>query len=265
MQERCAVCGLKFERDGFKKWSPLPDVRLGWRVNPTSLMWASAARAIRSPTPFDRDVVEVVGGAAFLTGNKSFDAESVDAFEIGYRTQPLQTLSVSVSTFFNHYDDLRSIEVDPESGFLPLRWGNGMHGQTYGAEAWGNWQVANWWRLSPGVRVLRKDLAFDDTSSRIGGYVQSGNDPKTHALLTSAMDLGPRTRFNTTLRYISALPNPHLGGNAELGASLQVQLTPVVELSLTGLNLLDDRHLEYPAPAGEYVQRALFAQLRCRF
>src|SRR6478672_1383949 len=30
-------------------------------------LWAAASRAIRAPTPFDRDVVERVGGVTFLT------------------------------------------------------------------------------------------------------------------------------------------------------------------------------------------------------
>lgn len=259
------TAGLKFERDGFGRWSPLPDLRLAWRVTPTTLMWTSASRAIRSPTPFDRDVIEVLGGTTFLVGNGSFDPERVDAIEIGMRMQPSPTLSASTSFFFNRYDDLRSIELDPDSGFLPLRWGNGMHGRTYGLEAWGNWQVASWWRLSPGLRILRKDLAFDDHSSGLAGYRQSGNDPKSHALLTSAMDLGPRIRLNATFRYVGTLPSPRLDDHSELGASLQFQFSRSVELAVTGLNLLSERHAEYPAPSGEYIRRAVLAQIKCRF
>jgi iron complex outermembrane recepter protein len=256
--------GLKFERDGFGKWSPLPDLRVGWRISPTSLLWAAAARAIRSPTPFDRDVVEILGDTVFLVGNGSFDPERVDTLELGFRAQPWPNLSGSTSVFYNRYEDLRSIELDPASGFLPLRWGNGMHGRTYGLEAWGHWQVRRWWRVSPGIRILRKDLAFDESSSGLVGYRQSGNDPKTHALLTSAMDLGAHVRFNATFRYVGTLPSPRLDDHTELSAALQWQVRPSIELSVTGLNLMSDRHLEYPAPSGAYIQRAVFFQVEWR-
>ena len=255
--------GLKLERDGYGHWSPLPDLRAGLRVGRTGLLWASATRAVRAPTPFDRDVREILGGQLFLVGNKDFDSEKVDAFEIGYRARPLDVLSLSMAVFFNRYDDLRTIEFDPDT-LLPLRWDNRMHGRSYGAEGWANWQVTSWWRLSPGVRVMRKDLAFDEDSSRLLGYAQAGNDPKAHALLTSAMDLGPRLRLNLNLRHVAALPSPRLEADTELGASLQYQLTPRLTASLTGFNLLDDRHLEYPAPSGEYIERSVLVQLTWR-
>ncbi len=52
----------------------------------------------------------MVGDIVFLTGNRDFDPERVDAYQFGYRVQPLSSLSLSVSTFYNRYNDLRSIE-----------------------------------------------------------------------------------------------------------------------------------------------------------
>jgi iron complex outermembrane receptor protein len=256
--------GLKMERDSFSGWNPLPDLRLSWRVSDRSLWWLAASRAIRSPTPFDRDVIERVNGIEFIVGNDSFAPEQVDAFELGYRTQPMSTLSLSASVFYSLYDDLRTIE--PTSGtVLPLRWDNLMDGDTYGLEAWAKWQVTHWWRIAPGVRLLRKRLDFKPGASELLGLHQSGNDPKSQALLTSSMDLGPAVTFDATLRYVDDLPQPQLDSYYELNASLSLHVWRSLDLSFSGFNLLDSRHLEYPAPSGRYVERSVLAQARWRF
>lgn len=258
------TAGLKLEHDSFSGWNPLPDLRLAWRVTEESLLWASASRAIRSPTPFDRDVVEKVGTLVFLTGNPSFDPERVDAFELGYRGQPHAKLSLSASVFYNVYDDLRTIEPAGGGVFLPLKWGNRMEGESYGLEAWMKWQAADWWRLAPGVRLLRKRLEFESGASEILGLGQSGNDPEAQALLTSSMNLGPRVTFDATLRFVDSLPEPELDSYYELNASARWYASAQLEISLTGFNLLDSSHQEYPSPAGVFIRRGVFAEVRWR-
>jgi iron complex outermembrane recepter protein len=256
--------GLKMERDSFSGWNPLPDIRLAWRVTDEALLWLAASRAIRSPTPFDRDVIEKQNDAVLLMGNKSFDPERVDTYEVGYRAQPTSNLSLSASVFYNVYEDLRTIELTPVTVF-PLTWGNLMEGETYGLEVWAKWQVTDWWRLAPGVRLLRKSLEFSPGASGLLGLDQSGNDPKSQALLTSSMDFGPQLTFDATFRYVDALPNPKLHSYYELNASLGWHVWRALDVSISGFNLLDSRHLEYAPEAGEYIRRSVIAQARWRF
>lgn len=256
------TAGAKGERDSYGGWHLLPDVRLAWRVREDTMGWLAASRAIRSPTPFDRDVVEKLGGTVFVVGKDDFAAETVDAIELGMRTQPSDVLSLSLSTFLNHYDDLRTIEPASPAVFLPLHWDNLMGGRTYGAEAWAKWQVASWWRLSPGVRWLQKDLHFAPGSSGLLTLDQSGNDPKWQALLNSSMEFGPAWRLELNLRHVATLPSPHLDAWQELDANLLWRATPALDIALTGRNLLDRLHEEYPAPGGVWVRRAVLAQLR---
>src|ERR1700733_498192 len=81
-----ATAGIKLEDDPYSGWSALPDARLSWTLNDINQLWAAASRAIRSPTPFDVDVVELLwaGGTVGLTGNPQFQPEKVWAYEIGY-------------------------------------------------------------------------------------------------------------------------------------------------------------------------------------
>jgi iron complex outermembrane receptor protein len=257
--------GLKLENDPYDSWEALPDVRLGWQATETAFFWASASRAIRSATPFDVNVIETLGTTLFLTGNRDFRPERVNAFEIGYRGQPAASLSLSMSVFYNVYDDLRTIEPAPGGQFLPLRWDNLMQGDTYGLEAWGKWQVLPRWRLSPGIRLLRKDLRFSAGASQLIGLDQSGNDPRSQALLTSSMDIADGFTLDLTLRYVDDLPDPALDSYYELNASASWQVSRHWQLQVSGTNLLDSQHREYPAPSGGLIRRGVFAEASWEF
>ena len=257
--------GVKFEDDPYSGWSFLPDLRLSWDIAESAFLWAAASRGIRSPTPFDVDVIEKVGPTVFLTGNERFSPEKVTAYEIGYRGQPAATFSMSFATFYNVYDDLRTIETASSSVFLPLNWGNLMRGETYGIDAWADWQVADWWRLTPGVSLLHKRLRFEPGASELLGLGQAGDDPTSQASLVSSMDLGHELTFDADFRYVGALPDPALRAYCALTARVAWHVSKTLELAVSGSNLLNARHLEYPAPSGEEIRRAGLFGLRWTF
>ena len=66
-------------------------------------------------------------------------------------------------------------------------------------------------------------------------------------------------------RHVGALPEPRLDAYEELNVTLGWRVSPDLQLSLSGFNLLDSRHLECPSPNGNYIQRAVLAQARWRF
>jgi iron complex outermembrane receptor protein len=254
--------GLKAEDDPFSGWTPLPDLRLSWAINDQVATWAAASRAIRSPTPFDTDVVEKIGPTVFLQGNSGFRPEEVHAYEIGSRAQPSESVSLSIAGFYNVYDDLRTIEPASDTTFLPLYWGNLMRGDTFGIDAWANWQVTDWWRLSPGATWVRERLAFAPGASELLGLGQAGDDPSSHASLVSSMNLPHRLTLDATLRYVGALPGPVLPHYTELDARLGWRMNQKAEFSLRGANLLHARHYELPAGDGEQITRSVIAEAR---
>jgi iron complex outermembrane receptor protein len=196
-----------------------------------------------------------------LVGDADFRAEQVDTLELGLRLQPHASLSLSMALFGNRYDDLRSIEPNPLT-LLPLRWDNGIRGETYGAEAWAKWQVSARWRLSPGLRWLHKELEFSPGASGLLGLSQAGNDPRWQALLGSSMDLATGWRLELQLRHVDELPEPKLASYRELNANLIWEATPSLDVAVTGTNLLHRAHQEYPAPNGTWIRRAALLQLR---
>jgi iron complex outermembrane receptor protein len=262
------TAGFKMEDDPYWGWTPLPDVRAAWLLSEHATLWAAASKAIRSPTPFDDDVVEKIGPKLALSGNREFRPEQVIAYEAGTRIEASRALSISLAAFYNDYDDLRTVEPPSSTQFFPLSWANLMKGDTYGVEGWANWQIADWWRLSPGFTALREQLHFKPGASGILGTTQAGNDPSSHADLTSSMDLSHRVALDATLRYVGALPSPTPGlpHYYELNGRIGWRASDALDLSINGLNLLHARHFEYPSKLdGEGIYRSVMAEARVRF
>ena len=258
------IAGLKLEDDPFSGVTPMPSGRATWRVTDTTMFWAAISRAIRSPTPFDTDVVEDLGSTEYLKGNRDFMPEELTAYEFGYRQEFSPRASLSVSAFDNDYDDLKSIEFSPVSGFLPLQWGNGIRGNVYGVEAWASYQAADWWRLSAGANIQSESFRFKPGASGLLGLSQSGDDPHHQASLRSSMDLSDSVTFDADLRYVGMLPDPHVPAYVELNTRLGWAINDRLELSISGFNLLHPQHQEYPAPSDD-VKRSFFIDTRWKF
>ena len=160
----------------------------------------------------------------------------------------------------DRYKDLRTIEITPAL-FLPLRWGNLMEGSAYGIEAWANLQLTDWWRLSPGVRTIHKDLEFKEGASQLLGVRQAGNDPKSRWLVKSSMDFGSLT-VDAMLRRVAEKPDPQSDAYTELGARIGWRVNENFEFAVKGFNLLNETHLEYADPNGREIRRSVLAELR---
>jgi iron complex outermembrane receptor protein len=255
------IVGLKYEHDPYSGGVLLPNARLAWKPNGSTLLWAAISRAIRSPTPFDRDVVERLGSTVFLTGSSSFRSEKLTAYEAGTRITLSSSASVSVSGFYNEYDDLRSIELTPQT-LLPLVWGNGIRGHSYGLEAWADYRLTAWWRIKPGYSLLLQNFHFKPGASGLLGTSQVGNDPKHRASVRSSMDIGREINLDADLRYVSPMRSPYAPSYIQLGARLGWQFTDRAELSVAGFNLLHKHHQELPASQASPVSRSVFLALK---
>jgi iron complex outermembrane receptor protein len=139
-----------------------------------------------------------------------------------------------------------------------------MEGSTYGLELWANVQVTSWWRLSPSFRSLHKRLEFSEGAAGLLGVEQAGNDPASRATLKSSMDLG-RWSIDAILRYVGKLPSPESASYTDLGARIAWRASESLELSINGLNLLDESHHEYALPTGHEIRRSIYGEVRWTF
>lgn len=264
------VGGIKVEDEPYTGMELMPNARLSWTVSDRSLLWASASRAVRVPSRLDRDVTQHAGPIVALAGG-NMQAIKVNAYELGFRTQPSSNLSFSLSAFYNIYPNLRSAEFT--NGGLPITFENGMRGETYGIEFWANYSIADWWRITAGANWLHKDLRFKPGSSGLGGLQIAGNDPDYQLSLRSAMDLARGVAFNLDLRRIGSLPAPPSPAYTELNARIAWAVSDALELSITGSNLLHDYHTEFGTtantlqvgPVGVRLRRSVLFATRWRY
>jgi iron complex outermembrane receptor protein len=256
--------GLKLENDPYSGLAVLPNLRLSYTLNSGTLLWAAASRAVRSPTPFDDDVREKIGSELFLAGNSDFDPVSLTAYEAGLRGQWGSRASLSASIYYNVYDDIRSIELAPVTQ-LPLYWGNGIQGSTYGLEAWADYTATDWWRLGAGLNLMGERFRFKPGSSGLLGLSQVGDDPGQVVKLKSSFTLPHGVMFDAYLRYYSALPDPRVPAYTELTARIAWALTDKLRLAVSGENLLNPQHQEFPAPNADAVPRSVFVNLSWGF
>lgn len=248
--------GAKLEHNNYTGLEFQPNARLAWKLRDNALLWSAVSRSVRTPSRLDRDFF-VPGSAPFVfAGGPDFVSEKLRTYEIGYRAQPVSTVSFSISAFYNVYDDLRSLErtTGTETVFA-----NQMEGNTYGVETWGSYQVNDWWRLSAGYNYLVKDLHFKPGSRDISGTRAAGNDPRYQLTLRSTMNLAHNTELDVALRKVAALPDPAVPGYVELDMRLGWTVTKGVEISLSGFNLLDRRHPEFGnAPTRNEIGRSVY-------
>lgn len=223
------IAGVKLEENDYTGLEYMPSVRVAWRPDASSLVWGAISQAVRTPSRFDSDLIN----SGVLNGGPDFVSEEVLAYELGYRAQVNERLWFSVSTYYNVYDDLRTLEATSMVVF-PLEIRNGMSGETHGVEAWGSYSVADWWRLNAGLNWQDKDLEIDPGSADVFGVDFAGNDPNLQLSMRSLMDFGDRVQFDVTGRYVSELSSPAVDSYFALDARIGVRVTDHFELSIAG-------------------------------
>jgi iron complex outermembrane receptor protein len=254
------TAGLKLERSSFSGLQLLPNLRLGWQPSEQALLWASVSRAVRTPSRIDRFLTEPV----FLARAPAFRAEKLTAIEAGYRGQPGRYTSLSVSLFYNRYDDLRS--ADFIGNPLPLQLMNDVEGRSYGVEAWATQQVMGWWRLTAGAAWLHKSFRVSRGERDLTGGASLGRDPGYHFSLRSQMSLPHGLTLDADLRAVDDLEDPHVEGYVEAGARIGWRITDQVELFVAGDNLLHAGHFESnDVQRTQRIARSVYFGTRLRF
>ncbi|HYC02609.1 MAG TPA: TonB-dependent receptor [Azospirillaceae bacterium] len=233
--------GLKLERSSFTGIEWMPNARLAWKAAPETLLWAAVSRAVRTPSRIER---ELTFPGVLLPGG--FDSEKLVAFEAGYRGQPRADVTLSVSTYFNLYDGLRTTSPLTAAP-IPLGFRNGLKGHTYGLEASAEWLVRRGWRLGAGTNLIGK--SFEPTNGFVDRAARGslGNDPNWQFFLRSRADLTESVSLDVQARAVDELPR-EVASYIAVDARLAWRLSDAAELALNGRNLTDKRHSETGAP-----------------
>jgi iron complex outermembrane receptor protein len=259
--------GSKFEHNSFSGFEVQPSARIAWLLAKDHTVWAAVSRAVRTPSRIDTEVFAPSTPPFFLRGGGGrFDSETVIAYELGYRTELANRLGLSISTFYNDYDELRSVE--PIAGapgqFIIL---NGLRAKTYGVELSLAWQATDWWRLRGGYTYFRKDLDLGRSGDVNRGRGE-GNDPHHQFLIQSMINLPANVELDSVLRYVDNLNQrgPLVPSYVSLDLRLGWRPVPNWEFALVGQNLLDKRHAEFGARATrQEIPRGVYGKVTWKF
>lgn len=252
--------GSKVENSYFAGFEVEPSVRLAWTPSSRRTFWAAVSGAGRTPTR--RDVGLSAALAALpgpseiaVLGNPNMKSEHVIAYELGYRAQPLNRVSIDVAAFFNTYQGLEGVE--PAPSFVdansvpavlvhPIVLGNEMYGTTQGVEASVNWKATHRWTLNAGYSFLNMNLHIDPTSTDTLSVANTeGSNPNHQAQLRSHVELPRGFSWDANAYFVDSLPIDLVPSYTRLDTQVRWRLGERFDLSLVGQNLLQDHHEEF--------------------
>ena len=253
--------GSKIEHNDYTAFEYQPGVRLAWTPTQQQTIWGAASRAVRTPSRIDRDFFVPGQPPYFLVGNPNYDSEVLNAFELGYKGQPANELTTSVSTFYNVYDKLRSLEAGP-----PLLLANGLEGRTYGIEAEAACQVVSRWRLTVGYTFLSLILDVKPTSTDASQVTQEGDSPRHQAFARSSFTLPHDVSVDASVRFVDELRNQKIPATTVCDARLAWQPTKAAEIAVVGQGLFDSSHAEFgKLNTSREIERSIYGKVLCRF
>ncbi len=276
--------GTKLEHNDFSGYEAQPSVRAAWDVAPGKTLWAAVSRAVRVPTRIERDIFinasnPAANVVARLQGNEDFHSEELLAYELGYRWQVLETLSVDLAAFHNQYRGLASLErgtpfFEASSGrtIIPIINRNLTDGQAEGAEALAVFSPLRVWQLTGSYSYVSLSLEPHGLDLNRGALVE-GATPRHQFGLKSFLDLPAGFELDALFRRLTAVRSSQdivtgegIPGYSELDVRLGWQGWRRLELSLVGQNLLHNHHIEFGSPdARGEIERSLYGKVVWRY
>jgi iron complex outermembrane receptor protein len=264
--------GAKLEHNSYSGFELQPSGRLVWTPNATNTIIGSVTRAVRTPSPAETDYTNASfsgmnqGLAVFvrLQPNAGFVSEKLTAYEAVYRLQPAAPVFVRVASFYNQLDDILSAELRtpflevapaPPHIILPIEFGNGLQGSSYGGEVTADLRASRWWRVTATYSHVRVALSKTAGSNDIAAERQDeGSSPRHQWQLRSSFDLRRGWSADWLVRYASVLLAGPVPSYVTSNARIAWQPNPRVEFALVGTDLHRAHHLEWPGGAGGSVE-----------
>lgn len=265
--------GTKVEDSYFTGYDLEPTIRVAWTANRRNTIWTAISRATRTPTRRGAGLQAVLAALpgpseVLLEGNPDIQSEHEIAYEMGYRAQANDRLSLGATTYINNYHDLESIEplspftdtnVTPAVLIIPLQLNNKMNGTTYGFETYGKWKVTSFWTLSLGYTFLHMNLTLDPNSlDQVSVADAEGSNPGNQAQLRSHVELLHGLSWDANAYFVGPLKAQAVPAYTRFDSQLVWKISEKAKLQIVGQNLLKDHHLEF----NDFLQVVNSAQVK---
>jgi iron complex outermembrane receptor protein len=280
-QDRVLVTlGVKLERDYFSGWAAQPTIRALWAPSKHHSIWTAVSRAANTPTIYERNIeVEVAAypasdqtlGLPVLTvvnGSPQYQSSWLTAYELGYRAQPSPKFSFDIALFYDDHQGLQTqspenmtIVSSPQPYLLvPLTFTNDVDASGKGSEIAFMYHPYSRWKLAGSYSYLSVNPHLLASAPPGTVSTSESSTPRNDWKIQSYLNLSAKVQLDTLLfssssvisnSYpIDVLVPPHTRLDVRLGW----MVTRKFEVSLSGQDLLNPRHLEL-APVALAVPR----------
>lgn len=254
--------GTKLEHNNYTGFEVQPSARLQW-VDDEQTLWASASRAVRSPSRLEHDLTVLAAvfppsisfplpASLELRPSRGFESEELIAYEVGYRRQWTPALLMDLAAFYNVYDNLATLsfngigfETPPLHAVFPILTTNRTSGETYGFEAVVTWRALDNVDLSLAYSYLEIQLHGPSSVDAIASEAGEGQSPQNQLSLRAQWDVTDTLAFDTTVHYTDSLPGFSIAPYWQVDARLGWRMLESLTLELVGQNLLDETHREF--------------------
>jgi iron complex outermembrane receptor protein len=280
------ILGAKAENNSYDGWNFQPSGRLLWTPDERNTLWAAVSRGVRTPDYFDQygrvyyqtvPTPAGVPGEVQIKGDPRATAETLLAYELGYRVQATPTLAIDLTGFVNTYDNLRSYDAGTPQFLatptphliVPAGAHDRLYGESYGFEVAGRWNATDRLHLTASyslVSIAIHTRPGGDASNVID--IEQGT-PRNQAQVHVRYDVTPKLEANAAAYYVEETePRGAVPSYVRVDLGLTYHPTANADFSIGVQNLLDDRHPEAGrgifATASE-IPRTLYAQFTLRY
>ena len=255
------ILGSKFEKNDYTHYEFQPSIKLGYKHNENTFLWASIGRAVSIPSRISADgyldfnlfngrcsptrgfTDDPKLGCIIEVSTPKLEASTLQTIELGYRQKINKYLAIDNALFYNNYN---------------IKGLDGFTYTTYGYEGVIDYQVTNDWKLEASWTYHQgKDSANSDQADLL---------VKHSGFIRSNYQLNHQIDVDLNYYYISAIRKQ----NASHRVDLRIAYRPIkdLELSLTASNLLDPKHTEGnidPRRINTNVERAVMAKISYQF
>ena len=257
------MAGTKLTDHDFVGLQWQPSIRAWWTPSHEQTFWAAVSRPVRVPSRLEEDGLLVFGyvDAGLLTtgvpngvivplglaGDDRLRAEELLSWEAGHRIQVSPRLAIGTTIFYNDYERLVGV---PPSIFGTFN--DDASGATWGGDIVAAMRWTDRWAM---------EASYSRLHTRIDGPVLQFDEigfPRQLAQLRSNYDLGESLELNGAAYYVDEVPFLGVPAYTRLDLGVTWRLSPAVELSVWGQNLLEEGHSE---GSGAQVPRGVYAQI----
>ena len=251
--------GAKVEHSSLVNGANLqPDARLLWNVDAEQVIWAAVSRANRLPSLVEKTAtvrasfIPPVSPSPFpiigaIVGDTALRPERLTSYQIGYRNAVNSNLTFDLTAYVHRYSDLIVATGAPACGLAgsppayiecAVQFQNSSGGKAVGGEAVVDWRALESLRIQTAWTYIDLEVP--------GNATNAARTPKHQLSLRLSHDATEKIQTDVMARYVHSLgPGAALPAYTTVDARLAWRPERNLELSLTGRNLFEPRHVEF--------------------